>query len=133
MILVARLFPGSRDLETDVWVSDEVREALGEYSPTGKKPGFFLQKLQYWARGGFAKFECKKGCPIRPEWDGVYRIGLHGDLFRVYGFYDGPTKSMFIAVDALMKRGQKPTKAEKQAIDEVARVKRDGDWHRREE
>ena len=132
MILVARLFPRS-DLRTEVWISDTVREAIGEYHKIERKPGSFLAKLQLCATAGFANYEGDKKCPIRYEWDGVYRIGLHADLFRVYGFYEEPNKRSFIAVDALIKKGQKLTRHEKDRINEVARVKETKDWFRRED
>lgn len=132
MVLVARLFPSSA-LRTVVWVSDTVREAIGEYTGTERKQGAFLKKLHLCATAGFAKYEGDEKCPIRYEWDGVYRVGLHADLFRVYGFYEDPRKTSFIAVDALMKKGQKLTRHEKDRINEVARVKRTGDWSRKED
>ena len=132
MILVARLFPRS-DLGTEVWVSDTVRERIGEYTAAERKQGAFLKKLELCATAGFAKYEGDTKCPIRYEWDGVYRIGLHADLFRVYGFYEDPSKRSFIAVDALIKKGQKLTRHEKDRINEVARVKETEDWSKRED
>ena len=131
MILVERLFPGT-SLKTEVWVSDSVREAIGDYTRTEKHPGTFLKKLKHWATAGFATCEGQRN-PIRHEWDGIYRVGKHATLFRIYGFYEGPNKAEFIAVTSTTKRGQKLTTADENQINEASRIKVEKDWHRRED
>jgi hypothetical protein len=127
MILVERLFPG-QSLQTEVWVSDSVREAIADYSQVET----FLQKLEYWAKGGFGHFEGSKN-PIRNERGGIFRVGLYGTLFRIYGFYEDARRSSFVAVTHTTKREQGLRPADKKAIKEAARIRDDEDWHRQEE
>lgn len=96
-------------------------------------PEPFLAKLNYAARYGFWALEGKRNALIRPEWDEVYRFGMHANLFRVYGFYEAANKRSFIAVDAFTKKGQRLRSAERDRITEVGRVKRENDWRKREE
>lgn len=109
-----------------------MREAIGEYAPTERKQGTFLKKLKYWATAGFARFEGPKD-PIRHEWDEIYRVGMYATLFRIYGFYEGPRKSEFIAVTSTTKREQGLRPADKNQINEASRIKTEKDWHRRED
>ena len=67
---------------------------------------------------------------LRHEWGGVYRIGLFGSLFRLIGFYDGPSQKDFIIVDAFEKKGQKLTKGECKRIDAVVDIKKQGIWEK---
>ncbi len=128
MILVERLFPDAGNLKTEVWISDSVRETIAEQAP---EP--FLAKLNYAARSGFWELEGKRNALIRPEWDEVYRIGMHANLFRVYGFYEAANKRSFIGLDAFTKKGQELRAAERSRITEVGQVKRESEWRKREE
>ena len=58
----------------------------------------------------------------------MYRIGTVDSLFRIIGFYENDDKTDFIALDAFSKSGQKLSPAERRRVDEVAWVKKDGDW-----
>lgn len=128
MILVERLFPDASNLKTEVWLSGSVRETIAEQAP---EP--FLAKVNYAARSGFWELEGKKKALIRPEWDEVYRIGMHANLFRVYGFYEAANRRSFIAIDAFTKKRQRLRRVERDRITEVGRVKREDDWRKREE
>jgi hypothetical protein len=114
-----------------VWFSYSVRVSLFKHATQESRRPYFLDKLEYWASAGFDNFEGTERSPIRYEWDGVYRIGLHGDLFRVYGFYVGPRKRCFVAVIAFGKRGRKLRTSEIDRINDVARVKREKAWRKR--
>ena len=103
-----------------------IEEAEAKENP----PGALLKKVEKWAEVGFWNYEGKKHQPIGPEWGGVFRIGLHGGLFRLLGFYEDVRKTEFIIADAFWKKRQKLTKAEKDRIDEVARVKKEGLWRK---
>lgn len=131
MIVVERLFPGT-SLATEVWVSESVKEAIAQYALTERTQGEFLKKLNYWANRGFASLE-GRGCPIRHEWDGIYRVGMYATLFRIYGFYEGARKAEFIAVTSTTKREQRLRPADKNQINEASRIKTENDWHRMEE
>lgn len=125
---VDKLFVG-RQYRTEVWAADRVFDELEEFARANDAGKQFSLKLKYYARGGFAAFE-RKG-PIRHLWDGVYRVGLKSSLFRVYGFYDGDGKGVFIAIDAFKKRTTELSSAENGRINEVARAKRDKLWKKR--
>ena len=133
MIIVDNLFPDERQLQTEIWVSDAVREEIAKHTKLERpKRGFFLKKLKYYARAGFAEFEGDKQSPIRYEWRGVYRVGLYGNLFRIYGFYFGPKKSCFITADAFTKKRGKLNPSEKDRINEVVKIRENKQWHKRE-
>lgn len=129
MPVVDKMFVGSQ-YHTEVWATDRVFDEVEGFARVNDEGRQFRLKLEHFARAGFAVFE-KKG-PIRHMDDGVYRVGLHSSLFRVYGFYDGVGKRSFIAIDALMKRTTRISSAEKRRINEVARVKRMDLWNKRE-
>ncbi len=95
-------FPGPR--RTRLWVSDAAAKQIDRFRRKGDSP------------------------VIRKEWDDVYRIGIKGSEFRILGFYDSDDKTGFIAIEAFIKGGQKLRSSERQRVDAVARVKRDGDW-----
>jgi hypothetical protein len=113
---------------TRLWVSEEASAALAKFS--SKQDGArFLAKLKYYAKGGFDRFVDRQG-PIRPEWGGVFRIGQPWSLFRLVGFFD-QHPSGFVVIDAFTKRGQKLSAAERERIDEVAKVKKHAMWRKR--
>jgi hypothetical protein len=126
---VEDLFEGM-PCKTRLWVSPEALQGISDY--LAKRPdeqGPLMKKLRYWTQAGFVHQE-GVGEPIKHEWDGAYRIGW--GLFRIVGFYEDETKANFIAVDAFLKKKQKLSGPERARIDEVARVKRDGDWKRKQ-
>jgi hypothetical protein len=92
--------------------------------------GQLLSRLRRCSQNGFENYEGSTG-PIRPEWDGVFRIGYVDDLFRIIGFYEGDLRTDFIAIDCLEKGGQKLSAAEKKRINKVALVKKRHLWKRR--
>jgi hypothetical protein len=90
-----------------------------------------LKALEHYATSGFARFEGEKA-PIRYEVDGVWRVAYEPSLFRLIGFYEDGGKTTFVAIDAFKKRGQQLSGPERARIKEVARVRHEGDWRRRE-
>ena len=120
--------------ETDVWMTGSAFDAIHEHDGTeaGMEPDEpdqgLLRKIRHYSTHGFGKFEGRKR-PIKYEGNGVYRIG-YGDLFRIYGFYNGPQRREFIAIRPHLKRGQKNTARERNAIAEVQRAKDNGDWEK---
>ncbi|MBI1375317.1 MAG: hypothetical protein GC159_21575 [Phycisphaera sp.] len=123
------------DAETSVWMTDEVFDAIWKHDGGNSDAelddikGGMLEKIEYWSRGGFWNFEGTRG--IKNEGNGVYRLGLHGDLFRVYGFYEDNTKRSFIAVEPHAdKKGKSNTSRERRIIGKVAKARDDG-WKKR--
>lgn len=104
-----------------------IREYLAK-RPAEAEP--MLKKLKYYAEAGFLRFE-GEGQPVKHEWDGVYRVAWEG-MFRILGFYEDESKRNFITTDAFLKRKTMLSRPERDKIDEVARVKREGDWKRRQ-
>lgn len=129
IVIVDKLFVGS-EFATDVWMAKAGVSGLQKLLETEDQRRF-LKKLKSWAKAGFAKYEGKKGMPIRPEGSGreVFRIGTHSSLFRLLGFYADSDK-LFIVIDAFKKRGQKLSSGDTARISAVARVHREGRWEK---
>ena len=129
MLEVRALFVGN-DYQTEVWISDAAASAIEQQAGTRESPtGALLVKLRHYARAGFRYFE-GKGKPIRYEGDGVFRIGLRSDLFRLIGFYGGFRKSEFIIVDTYRKRGQKRSATHTTRVMKAAKIRRDELWRK---
>lgn len=105
-----------------MWISGN---ALEELTSVDVK---LAHKLREYAKAGFENYTTRSG-PIRHEWDGVYRIGLHSSLFRLYGFFERPNS--FVIIDSSKKRGQKLSAGERARIDNVAKVKQRASWKKR--
>ncbi len=127
--IVDELFVGA-EYRTSVWIADKALKKLKKFVQRGEGAKF-LKKLKHYATAGFPGFEGRE-MPIRHEWDAVYRVAHSALLFRLIGFYEGDDRTRFIAIDAFEKSGQALTASERNRIDEVARVKRDQLWKRRE-
>lgn len=119
---------------TRLWLSDRAwDEAEGYHGKhDSPRPEKFWKKVRHFAINGFWLGERPIPPVIKHEWREVYRVGVHGDLFRLIGFYDGPSKHDFIVIDAFEKGRQKLTKAERKRIDIVADVKEQGNWKKKE-
>lgn len=128
MHVVDGLFVGN-EYRTDVWISEKVAKALKKLQKRGDGLRF-LQKLEYYAKAGFQKFEGYK-TPIRSEGRGVWRV-RHSSLFRLIGFYDDG-KAAFIAIDAFTKSGTSLSAAERRRIKKVAQVRRDRLWKKKQQ
>ena len=128
MYVVDDLFVGD-EYRTDVWIAEKAAKALNKFQKRGDGLRF-LQKLEYYAKVGFKKFDGFKN-PIRSEGRGVWRV-RHSSLFRLIGFYDDG-KAAFIAIDAFTKSGTSLSVAERKRINKVAQVKRDRLWKRRQQ
>lgn len=128
--VVDELFVGEA-YATQVWVSEVVRDKLDRLGRTdaGRR---FLEKIAYYAEQGFGDFTGGRGCPIRTEGQGTFRVSQSvSSLFRVIGFFDGPDNAVFIAMDAFTKKGQGLSNAQRKRIAEVARIKAKHEWRRR--
>lgn len=126
---VEGLFVGPQ-FETDVWVTDAVLESLQKLLQK-KDRVRFLEKVKYFATGGFRKFESDNG-PIKSEGNHVYRVsqGMNS-LFRLIGFYEG-AKIEFIGIIAFRKRGRKLSAPQRAKILKVAKVKQQGTWKKKQ-
>jgi len=130
MYLVDRLFDDDVPVETVVWVSEGVRAAIRHYLKKDRRSAQkVLVKLKYYAEAGFRLFEGPRR-PVKHEWDGVYRVGEPGLLFRIVGFYEGGNRRSFIAIEAFEKSGQNLRPSEKDRINNVANVCRCVTWQK---
>lgn len=127
MIEVDVLF-SDKDHKTGVLISHGATEVFSKYRRKENPPGAFLKKLKRYAQNGFDLY-VGADRPIRPEWDGVFRIG-DSSLFRLIGFFEDGG-SNFIITDGYLKRGQKLDASDRDRIDEAARVKKQRLWKRR--
>lgn len=128
---VVEEYYGGSEFATAVWLSEGANKAILKFvRKGGQQAAVLLQKVEYWAKTGFASFEGGEGCPIRHEWDGVYRIGRTSSLFRLIGFYENDDRASFVIIDVLHKRGTRLTKGEISRINGVAQVKREGLWRK---
>ena len=117
------LFVGE-EYRTEVWISKQAAKKLEKFvrkSETGQR---FIRKLATYAEEGFTNWE---GGPLCLEWDDVWRIGHSATLFRLIGFYER-RPDCWIAIDAITKKGQKLSSADRERINAVARVKRQKAW-----
>jgi hypothetical protein len=111
-----RLFPFGCEVKTRFWVSDKATKGLTEFildskkkrplaeltqSKKNKDGRAFVKKLKEICVKGFADFEGEHHTDVvRPEGQDVFRIGIHGSLFRVLGFYGEGNKTEFFAIYA---------------------------------
>lgn len=123
--------PPQKPPVTPVLVSTRVIEGLDEYLGSHSREGAqFLTKLVRMAFSGFAPFVGVDNKPIRPEWNGVYRIGIQNSRFRLFGFFEGDTKAPFIVIEHHMKRGQKLDAKGRAKVDKVAEVRKHGTYRK---
>lgn len=129
MHTVEALYVGG-EFVTSVWISRHANRTLRKFARKHRKaiPNL-LDKVMYWATEGFKEFEGGKGCPIKPERDGVFRLG-HTTLFRLLGFYENDEGKPFVIIDAILKSGTSLGSHEQGRIREVARVKAEGSWRK---
>lgn len=115
---------------TRVWLSEKAQAEIRAYRKKHDPHGAFLKRMQRYAQTGFGTFEGDRGCPIRHEGNGVYRVAPTGDLFRIIGFYENNARRDYIGIDAFLKTGRELTAAQRDRIRAVAKVYRDHDWER---
>ena len=127
--VVDELFAGE-GCATTVWVSETVQQELKRL-PSDLRVRF-LKKLRHYAKSGFSHFTGGKGCPIRYEWDGVFRVAYAPSLLRMVGFFDGRGNAVFVAIDMFKERGRKLSAAERERIDAVATVAARDNWKKRD-
>lgn len=127
--VLVEIFSLVTDPVTRVWLSEQASAELEKFCKKGDPDGRFLRSLARASQSGFAMLENTRPPKLKPEWDGVSRIGFDFSLFRLIGFYEDPsTKSDYIIIEAFLKRGQKLGQTERDAIDRVAQVRRDQLW-----
>jgi hypothetical protein len=116
--------------KTQIWMSDAAISVVDEFRKRGDPDGRFWKCVKRYAQQGFGNYIGDK-CPIRPEWDGVHRIGIKSSLFRMIGFFPGDgLYGEFIVIDAFLKKGQKLNDSERNRINSVAAVKLSVGWRR---
>ncbi len=130
---VYKLFQHPRQA-TEIWITTEAAERMAAMldGPNGRDYTRFLKKLEEYSRHGFALWEGTKR-PITPEGDGVFRIGIRSSLFRLLGFYDAvgsDSKGSFIVIEGRLKKDQKLSKADRDAVQRVAETRRSGAWRK---
>lgn len=129
MYEVAELF-ARMPCQTRVWVAQPVTDALAKRGRKHQREvAILMARLRRYAQNGFALYE-GNAKPIRPEPDGVYRIGHPDDLFRIIGFYDHDSRADFVAIDSFEKRGHALSSSDQTRIANVARVRKRGLWKR---
>ena len=128
-VLVQPLFVGQQ-YQTQVWASQDVLDRIAEFlKGGGDAAAEYILKAQYYAEAGFHQHEGdKRG--IRYKWDGVYAIEPWATLFRLYGFYEPPTKTAFIIPTTTLKKGQKMRKKDKAEVRYAAQVLDSGAWRK---
>ena len=104
---------------TVVWATADAEERL-------LKSGDFLTKLRRYATNGFKNYMGTRPKPIRPEWDGVYRIG-DGNRLRAMGFFDG---NDFIIIGCCKKKGKGLGAKCTNLVKKCAKIKKDKEWKR---
>lgn len=125
-VTVDKLFVGPK-YKTEVWVSKMVAQAFSDLLQAKSKSALIVRKMEHYAIAGFINYEGRR-LPIRHEGNGVYRIGLEKDLFRVIGFYTSVNKKVFIAMETIQKHGKKLRGNESDVIYSVACMKKNGLW-----
>lgn len=114
-----------------MFISPQADKAFGKYQGKKENPrGIFAKRLKRYAENGFWNHE-GDDTPIRPEWDGVYRLGSTDTLFRLLGFYEDDAKHVFLIIDAYQKRGQQLNASDRKRIDRVAKIKKERQWIKR--
>ncbi len=120
--------------QTQLWLSDAVLEAIDEYEQSyGPR---YMSKVEYYAKAGFRNHEgtrskSKNQPGIRPKTDYGHVLAIQPfGLFRIYGFYENPQKTVFIGVSTTMKRGMKMRAKDKEACQFAADVCESGKWRK---
>jgi mRNA-degrading endonuclease RelE of RelBE toxin-antitoxin system len=126
-----RLFVGP-EYETCVWISQKAGKFLTKQARRHDKAiSELLDKVEFWAKNGFANWEGGDGHPIKHEGDGVYRLGRRSSLFRLIGFYENDDKQSFLIIDAFLKLKQESARHEKERMRGVALIKKTvGAWQK---
>jgi len=119
-----------RPCKTTLWLSQKALDGIANFRRKGDPNGSFWKKIERYATNGFALYERGKPSPVLHEWDGVYRIS-DGTLFRLYGFYSDGRKSEFVVMDVALKKGTALSEPIRRQIDEIASIKRNGNWKKK--
>jgi len=114
---------------TRVWFSPSVQRAVGNFRKTGDPNGRFWKKLKHISSAGFDVYIGRDSI-VRPEGDGIYRLGIMGSLFRIVGFFENDRFDNFIAIEAFLKKGQSLNAADRERIKLAAWVRKSGAWRK---
>src|SRR5262249_54767260 len=126
---VSLVIGGEKRYLTQLWASDHTMSRILEECDD---PKAFMEKLAGFAMSGFRNLEGEENSAIRHEGGETYRVWhKRGSLFRMVGFYETVHKRDFIALDAFTKSGQDYSKAQWKRIQEITRIKLDGQWKRK--
>jgi hypothetical protein len=125
-----REFPFSVPCKTRIWFSDKAAKEVARFRKKSDPSRTFWKRLLRCAQNGFALYEIGDWPMVKEEWEGVYRFGVRDSLFRLIGFYEDASRSSFVVIDTLLKKGQKLTTSDKARIDEVVRVKKNRLWRK---
>lgn len=129
--LIVRLIPLADPCRTRIWFSDRALDDFLAFRRKGDPDGRFLKSLKRGSENGFASLENSVPPKLKLEWDGVSRIGFDFSKFRLIGFYEDPnTKSDYIVIATLMKRGQKLDSADRALIRRVGAIRFEGSWRK---
>lgn len=123
--------------QTQLWLSDAVLEAIDRYQTDDlDAANDYMNKVEYYAKAGFWKHEgtrtkSKRHPGIRPKTDYKHVLAIQPfGLFRIYGFYENPQRTVFIGVSTTMKRGMKMRAPDKAACQFAADVCESGKWRK---
>lgn len=129
--VIVKLLPLADTCRTRIWFSDRALDELLTFKRKGDPDGRFLKSLKRASESGFSTLEDSVPPKLKLEWDGVSRIGFDFSKFRLIGFYEDPkTKSDYIVIATLMKRGQKLDSTDRATIDQVASIKSARLWRK---
>lgn len=112
---------------TQVWATSAVTKKLLQFHRKSNEGKRLMKKLADMAGSGFDLFT-GSSLPIRPEGNGVYRIGIDDSLFRLIGFKDPVRPNRFVVTGAGMKRGQQLNAEDRAQITTAAKILRDRGW-----
>ena len=126
MTIVKGLFTGNIFF-TEFWVSEDVLDDL--YNRKYPNRNKLVARIERMSKSGFSNWEGTAG-NVRHEGDGVYRIGIHSDLFRIYGFYEKNDRRCFIAIKAILKRDKKMSERERNIVKQVKKIKEKKSWEK---
>ncbi len=111
---------------TNIYASNEVLAFLAEYdsvSEGGERINLIVGKLQKWAMMGL------RYCPeLKSEGGQVFRLRV-ANSGRLIGFF---VVEDFIMISAFEKKGQKPNRVQKGAIDRVVKIRKNKGWEESE-
>ncbi|MCX5689753.1 MAG: hypothetical protein NTV94_08220 [Planctomycetota bacterium] len=105
-----------------MWITGGAQKDLEKLAAKHRvQVSHFMKKLDRFSTDGFEHYTSAAG-PIKPEWNGVYRIS-DGSLIRLIGFYPNSANRSFIILDSFLKTGQKLSSSDRDRITQVGNRK----------